>query len=468
MSPWSRSIRAGGRARVPGMVAVSIAVLVLALVIPVAAPPALAGDAVAAIAQGGRLYDNWRVELNLRDRRISHLPEPEILGATATSAGRCVTCHGWDYQGQYGRSGGLVDGIAAAAGGDPEAVLAVLGDRIHGYGQELRGEDLRNLALFVTRGQVNMDDWIDPASRRAHGDPGQGSIYFHSICAGCHGADGMTVASIPPLGDFSRDEPWHALHVILNGHPNGSMPPLRALEHARLADTLAYMQTLPSRPAIAAIVHGGRLYDTWYTENGLPVPEGWHPAYPKAARDAVAGDTEASRARAQRYSWRCVACHGWDYKGRDGVARTEHPVPHIGIDGMAGMFPKRVEGILTDDTHDYDRLLTARDIEDLAMFVSRGQIDMSQWIDPETGAFRGDAAAHAAYYQTVCATCHGLDGRGVRTMPPLGRMVTHDPERALHNVFNGHAGDDMPPLRAMGVDLAAGILAYAATLPRRK
>jgi len=430
--------------------------------------PAPAAEAVSAIARGGRLYDNWRVELHLHDRRISHLPEPEILGTTATAAGRCVTCHGWDYQGQYGRSGGLVDGITGMDAGDPEAVLAVLGNRIHSYGQDLRDEDLRDLALFVTQGQVDMDDWIDPASRRAHGDPAQGGIYFQSICAGCHGADGMAVASIPPLGDFSRDEPWHALHVILNGHPNGSMPPLRALDHARLADTLAYMQALPSRPAIAAIVHGGRLYDTWYTENGRPAPEGWHPSYPDAAREALAGDTEASRTRAQRFSWRCVACHGWDYKGVDGVTRTEHPVPHIGIDGMAGMFPKRVESILTDGVHQYDRLLSARDIEDLAMFVSRGQIDMSQWIDPDTGAFRGDAAAHAAYYQTICATCHGADGRAVRTMPPLGRMVTHDPERSLHGVFNGHAGDDMPPLRAMGADLAAGILAYAATLPTRK
>nr|WP_281396657.1 cytochrome c [Roseospira visakhapatnamensis] len=314
-----------------------------------------------------------------------------------------------------------------------------------------------------------MDTWIDPVTRRAFGDPGPGGIYFQSICAGCHGADGMAVTAIPPLGDFSREEPWHALHVILNGHPNGSMPPLRVLNHARLADTLAYMQTLPSRPAIAAIVHGGRLYDTWYTENGGLVPEGWHPAYPEAARSTLAGETEASLTRAQRFSWRCVACHGWDYKGAAGVTRGQHAqAPHRGIDGMVGMFPKHVESILVDETHHYERLLSVRDIQDLAMFVSRGQIDMATWIDPQTGRFRGDEAVYEASYQTICATCHGADGRAVRTMPPLGRMVTGDPERSLHSVFNGHAGDDMPPLRAMGADVAAGILAYAATLPIRK
>ncbi|WP_299437149.1 cytochrome c [uncultured Rhodospira sp.] len=466
MSPTSRTSRAAGALRASRVLWSAVVLLAVTAGVPVA--PASADEIISSIARGGRLYDDWRTELQVRERHISHLPKPEIHGAAAAGEGRCVTCHGWDYRGKHGPSGGTEVGIAAAAGGDPERVIALLGDETHGYGTYMDETDLRDLALFVTQGQMIMDQWIHPASRRARGDAERGEVYFQSICAACHGADGMDVTEMPPLGSFSRAQPWHALHIMLNGHPNGSMPPLRVLDPAELAGTLAYMQTLPSRPEIAAVVRGGRLYDTWYEEAGRTVPEGWHPAWPedrRAEAEAAGGD---ALARAQRASWRCASCHGWDYRGINGIAIGGSPAPYTGIDGMAGAEPADIAAILTDETHGYQRLLSARDIADLATFVSHGQIDMAPRIHPDTGHFLADAAIYEGHYHTVCATCHGAEGRAVRTMSPLGRAVTSQPQRALHSVFNGHPGEDMPPLRAMGLDTATGILSFAETLPVHK
>ncbi|MBB4314322.1 c-type cytochrome [Roseospira marina] len=449
--------------RATRVAAAGIALAILAALLP--PPAAVADEIVSAIARGGRLYDDWRTELDLHTRRISHLPAPDITGAAAEGEGLCVACHGWDYHGVPWAEGGS---IADRAGTDPADVVAILTDATHGYGTYMDETDLRDLALFVTRGQIDMTRWISISSGRAKGEAEAGSVYFQSICAGCHGADGMAVEEMPPLGPFSRDEPWHAMHIMMNGHPNGSMPPLRVLDASHLADALAYMQALPSRPVIAAVVRGGRLYDTWSVEAGRSVPEGWHPLWPEDRRTEAEAAGGAALARAQARSWRCVSCHGWDYRGRDGMAMGGTPPPFVGIDGKAGADPAALAALLTDDAHGYGRLLSRRDIMDLATFVSVGQVDMAPWIHPDTGHFLADGAAFEGHYQTICATCHGPDGQAIRTMPPVGRAVAGEPQRALHSVFNGHPGEAMPPLRAMGIETAAGILSFAETLPPRK
>jgi mono/diheme cytochrome c family protein len=445
------------------MLAAAVALATVAAAVPPSG--ASAAEIESATARGGRLYDDWRTELDLHARHISHLPRPEISGAAAEGEGLCVSCHGWDYRGVPWAEGGA---ITDWTGRDPAEVEAVLTDPVHGYGTYMDETDLRDLALFVTRGQIDMSRWIETPSGRAGGDPDAGEVFFQSICAGCHGGDGMAVEDMPPLGPFTRNEPWHAFHVMMNGHPNGSMPPLRMLAAEDLADTLAYMQTLPSRPLIAAVVRGGRLYDTWTSEAGRAAPEGWHPAWPEDRRAEAEAEGGSALERAQAQSWRCMACHGWDYRGRNGVAIGGRPPPFPGIDGMEGADPAQIAAVLTDETHGFGRLLSRRDLMDLATFVSAGQIDMAPWIHPDTGRFLADGAAYEGHYQTICATCHGADGRAVKTMPPVGRAVTSEPQRALHSVFNGHPGEDMPPLRAMGVDTAAGILAFAETLPIRK
>ena len=153
------------------------------------------------------------------------------------------------------------------------------------------------------------------------------------------------------------------------------------------------------------------------------------------------------------------------------VRRACVEMPSDGIAGLRnleGADPAAVAAALSNQVHQFGGLLSVRDLTDLARFVTRGQVDMAVFIDDAERRFKGDAAAGEPFFQTICATCHGKDGRAVRTMPPLGRMVASDPWRSLHSVYNGHPGDTMPPLRAMPADIIGSILAYAQTLPAKK
>ena len=61
-----------------------------------------------------------------------------------------------------------------------------------------------------------------------------------------HGGDGKGVGDIP-LGDLARSNPWKALHNIMNGHPNETMPPLRVIDKKIIIDMVAYIQSLEGR-----------------------------------------------------------------------------------------------------------------------------------------------------------------------------------------------------------------------------
>jgi thiosulfate dehydrogenase len=106
------------------------------------------------------------------------------------------------------------------------------------------------LALFVTRGQHDVERFIVRETHKAHGDEGLGERIFQNVCAACHGFDGMAInfktAKNPEfIGTVASANPWEALHKIRNGHPGVPMPALRFLQLQTLVDILAYAQTLP-------------------------------------------------------------------------------------------------------------------------------------------------------------------------------------------------------------------------------
>jgi cytochrome c553 len=443
---------------------IRIAAVLACSLFPALAPTPADAEELSAIARGGRLYDNWWRELDERppaDRHVSY-PIGSSAANDAPRSWRCVECHGFDYRGGAGQSGKGerytgIKGITGFAGSEPAKVLAVLRDRNHRYGEVMDNQDLDDLALFVARGQSPLMARLDETTGRVTADPKPAAPIYLTVCASCHGVDGQAMANIPPLGDLARNDAWQTLHNILNGHAGGSMPSLRALDDSMILSTLAFLQTLPETSQITSVTRGGRLYANWQKETGRQAPQGLHPAYP--AGSAVADE---------RLTWNCRECHGWDYLGKDGAFATgRHHTGIKGIGGMANAEPAKIIAVLTDRTHRYDTLLTPRDLSDLANFVAKGQITMAKVID-KSGKAAGDAEAFASHFQTMCATCHGKDGKRVRTMPPLGRVVTEQPERALHSIVNGHPGEFMPPLRAFPDRMIAGILAYAQGLPTKK
>lgn len=212
-------------------------------------------------------------------------------------------------------------------------------------------------------------------------------------------------------------------------------------------------------PAYAAeiessIARGGRLYDAWYIENKAGRPDADNPAYPASGKYGKDG-------------WRCKECHGWDYKGKDGAyGGGKHATGIKGIQGAAGKDPAAIAGLLRDKNHPYkDGMLTERDIADLANFVSKGQFEADKVIDRAGNKAKGDLVTGEIYYNTLCAGCHGLDGKKVTTGPALGSQ-TDNPYLILHKAYNGQPNEAMPALRSLDPRIAVDLVAYVQTLPQ--
>lgn len=405
----------------------------------------------ASIARGARLYENWAAESTAREQVF---PNPEFttkdVRVEPAETWRCVTCHGWDYKGANG-----FKGIRDRQGANASIIVALLKKKPHNLEDLLHEGDVVDLANFVARGQTDLTPLLE-AARKHKGGKNSENI-FATTCANCHGMDGSLQRTIPPLGDTARKQPAKVLHVVLNGHAGGNMPALRAFGETMAAGMLAYVQSLPSPNVAASIANGARLYDDWMavTGNRQAAP---HPAYPPNARYA----------NVPTVTWRCKECHGADYKGNQGqYASGNHATGIKGIRGMAGADPEKIMAVLRARTHLFGAVLKYRDLQDVALFVSKGQVDMDSFIDPQTRQARGDAKRGEVFYQTICVGCHGREGR-FTAKRFLGNRARQDPWEAMHAIFNGHPDDNMPALRELDPKVVTDILAYAQSLQERR
>jgi len=210
-----------------------------------------AAEIESSIARGGNLYDKWYSVLDTDKPSESHglYPADKKYAEKPGANWRCKECHGWDYQGAAGAySSGKhatgIKGINGAAGQSVDEIIALLSNAEHGYADKLGKQDLTDLANFVSKGQVDMDPYIDRASKAPKGDPVKGEAYFNTVCAKCHGFDGKEPDDMKPFGK-QMGNPWEVMHKILNGQPGEKMPALRALDHQITADIMSYMVSLP-------------------------------------------------------------------------------------------------------------------------------------------------------------------------------------------------------------------------------
>lgn len=245
--------------RIKPSVGLAVALLVGAFLL--APPPASAEEIDSSIARGGRLYDKWWKVVGAEQPKQAQ-PAYPAAGKYKAKGGadwRCKECHGWDYMGKdgvYGKGGHFtgIKGIKGAMNMAPDKIVAVLTDKNHALGGMMGRDDLRDLAMFVSKGQVDMAKFIDPATKKVKGDKAKGEPIFNTVCANCHGRDGtldedgkMLASDSEPLGLVANDNPWEALHKIRNGQPAEHMPALRAFDQQIALDILAHMQTLPTK-----------------------------------------------------------------------------------------------------------------------------------------------------------------------------------------------------------------------------
>jgi mono/diheme cytochrome c family protein len=407
----------------------------------------------ASVTRGGRLYDNWIAET--RARAPNH-PNPAFRTKQArvavTDTWRCVECHGWDYKGNQG-----VKGIQGRQRVDAATLAALLQDANHGYEELLDEHDRSDLANFISSGQTDLHRLTSQAQRVKAGQTSAHKI-FATVCAACHGLDGDLLREIAPLGDSARQRPAEVLHVALSGHPGGNMPALRSLGEETAVNMLAHLQTLRSLNLVASVANGGRLYDDWQVHTGGQRQALPHPAYPP----------KAYYANSARETWRCKECHGWDYKGDQGqYAKGNHATGITGLRAMVGSDPVKTIAVLRGTSHYFSAVLKHRDLQDLANFVSYGQIDMDTVIDPKTGLSRGNAAKGETHFRAMCAGCHGHDGYFVAKRH-VGKVSRGDPWHSLHTMLNGHPDDTMPALRELETNVTRDILAFIQTLPERR
>ena len=236
--------------------------------------------------------------------------------------------------------------------------------------------------------------------------------------------------------------------------------PASAQEHKE--EAYGYVHESPnyaSDPWVLA--SGGRIYDKWWEALDRDEPEETNPVYP--ANGQKSGST----------TWRCKECHGWDYRGKDGVYSSgSHFTGITGIRGAQGQPEDYIMRTLRDANHPYTKdMITDNELRRISAFVSRGQIDMTTFMDASTRTMTGgDPNRGREIFQTTCAACHGFDGR----MMDWGDGDNHNfvgteaaalPDEVINKILNGHPGVQMLNLRAFPLQDAIDTLSYAATLP---
>ena len=205
-----------------------------------------------------------------------------------------------------------------------------------------------------------------------------------------------------------------------------------------------YVFGVPDVPTVDwTLSSGGRLYDNWMNALEKDEIETNHPSWP-------ASNTKKKGAN----TWRCKACHGWDYKGVTGKYSTGSWNTGIGgVMHLQGSSPDNMIAILRNGTHQYTPDMLGDDhILRLGLFVSRGLHDTNAFIDPDTGNANGIASRGANIFQNVCASCHGFQGTKLDWGSEdehafVGTEANANPWEVLHKIRNGHPGHEMVSMR---------------------
>ena len=204
----------------------------------------------------------------------------------------------------------------------------------------------------------------------------------------------------------------------------------------------------------AQLNYGGQLYDKWF--GVMP-----NAKKPTSTHSAYQGDN-----RKGNTTWRCKECHGWDYKGVNGAySKGSHHSGIKGVEAYSGKSLSEVVKVLTNDTHAYKGILGKKEINALALFVSKGQIDSTGFIDMKTKKVTGDKIHGAKLYNAICAGCHGRDGKvyNFKKLPKevyVGDVSRDNPWEILHKIRFGHPGSAMTSLFVLPVQSQVDILSY--------
>jgi mono/diheme cytochrome c family protein len=187
---------------------------------------------------------------------------------------------------------------------------------------------------------------------------------------------------------------------------------------------------------------GGALYAAWDIVLGVELPDSNHPLW--YVDEPV-----------NRNSWRCVACHGWDYGGWETppAGESQEGVVYPGVFSMMGESEEEIIAWLdgsNDPDHDFSNYLSQENMQDLSAFLATSLIPSELYVEEGTGRVRGTALAGEELYKEKCRECHGSDGArinfGSAEYPAfLGNLAKANPWRAAHIIRFGHLQTNVKP-----------------------
>ncbi len=441
------------------------------------AAPALVGD----VPRGGRLYDMWWEEIEAKEPTTDN-PIWKTQTTNTRKGGdtwRCKECHGWDYKGKDGAYGsgshktGFV-GIAGAKNKSAADVLAILKGKPnanHDFSQVMKEQDLNDLTLFITQGQVDASTMVNADKTSKGGDAAGGKTQYEKVCINCHGPQGNainfgTFVELEFVGHVAADNPWEFIHKVRFGQPGWPMPSgiTNEWKQQDYVNVLAYAQTLAKTRSAS---DGGRLYDAWWEGIGADEPKTDQPLW----------KTQTTNTRKGADTWRCKECHGWDYKGKDGAYGSgSHKTGFTGLLASAGKSVDELTAWLTgkkNPDHDFSKLLDAAQTKAMVDFIQKEMKDTAAYINADK-TVKGDPAKGKAKFTATCAACHGNDGKkinfGDAANPEyVGTVASDNPWEFFHKITSGQPGEPMPSGLGLGwtqQDIA-DVLSFAQTLPTK-
>ncbi len=198
--------------------------------------------------------------------------------------------------------------------------------------------------------------------------------------------------------------------------------------------------------AVLDMIDGGKLYDNWWKEiKGAYEPRKDHPLW----------KMQASNKRTGSATWRCKECHGWDYKGKDGIYGTgSHKTGFPGIFDTRNLPVTELESILkggTNPDHDFSPYMSDAALHKLSVFISTGLIDLDGYIDPSSKKMANADIKNGEviYVRTKCHFCHGKNGGQIAKEDDeyLGAVANSNPWEFIHKTRFGEPGEIMPALK---------------------
>jgi thiosulfate dehydrogenase len=427
--------------------------------------------------RGGLLYDKWWTVLGV-DNPEGDQPlwaTQDTNKRSGADTWRCKECHGWDYKGAdgaYDYTG--FPGVMQLAGADPNEILTALKGGTnpdHDFSTVMDEQALIDLALFISQELVDDALFTNADKTPVSSDVALGEDLFQENCADCHGPEGLarnfhtTVSDPEFIGGLSSGNPWEFMHKVRFGQPGTDM--MSTVDSGwttdEMAAVLAYAQTLPEVPLVSS---GGLLYDKWWEALGVDKPTVDQPLWA----------TQDTNTRSGADTWRCKECHGWDYKGAEGVYGSGSHF--TGFPGILASTTKSADELrdwfdgTANADHDFSEYLDETAINMLVAFIQEGLVDTTPFIN-EDKTVNGDPVAGEVLYEE-CAECHGDDGKLINFGDEdeaefVGTIANDNPWEFLHKAANGQPGTHMLSGRNMGwswQDLV-DLLAFAQSLPTK-